>query len=718
MVSVKRRFIHIILFALAFALLANCSSDSLDKEEVVSVKNHLAGSLSPYLLQHAENPVDWYPWGEEAFQKARSEDKPIFLSIGYSACHWCHVMAHESFENDSIAAFLNDNFVSIKVDREERPDVDDIYMSAVQMFTGSGGWPLTVFLTTDLKPFYGGTYFPPVKRYGRPGFLELIQEVSKAFQTQRDRIENSAEQITSQLKTVSSSDSGSGAYDRAMIANAIIYLSQSYETNYGGFGSAPKFPPTGQLDLLMRTYSRKQDPQLLNMVEHTLTKMAEGGIFDQIGGGFHRYSVDEEWLTPHFEKMLYDNALLTVNYLDLYLITKNEFYADVARSTMDWVLREMQDSGGGFYSSMDADSDGEEGLFYIWKSEELADLLGNDVEIMADVYNMTPQGNFEDKTNILTRHQALAVLAEKHNLTIQELQAKIKQNRAKMLKSRSERIWPGKDDKVLTDWNSLMITAFARGYRVLGDNRYLEAANNCADFILETMQHDGKLFHSYREGEADIAGMLDDYAYLSEALLELYQAGFNEKYFIQGVKTANRMIELFWDSEQGGFYQVNEGREDLLYRIKQGYDSATPSANAIAARVLFTIFQLNEDENFRKFAYETVRHYAGQATQHPAAFFRLIALVDEMTSPMKQIAIIRPTKTIGEDKMLQAVNGHYLPGTVIASKTEQQISSLAFLADRPIVEGISSAYYCVNFSCKLPTNDVNVLNDLLEDNVK
>ncbi|MDP8239465.1 MAG: thioredoxin domain-containing protein [Candidatus Hatepunaea meridiana] len=682
------------------------------------MKNHLAGSLSPYLLQHEDNPVDWYPWSEEAFRKAKSENKPIFLSIGYSACHWCHVMERESFENETVASFLNENFISIKVDREERPDVDDIYMNAVQMFTGSGGWPLTVFLTPDLKPFHGGTYFPPESRFGRPGFLELLKEIERVFRTQRNQVENSAAQMTSQLKSFDSHSTGAGEYDRTIIENAVKYLKDNYDAAYGGFGGAPKFPPTGQLNLLMRIYKRNKDTDLLKIVEHTLTRMAQGGIFDQIGGGFHRYSVDEKWLAPHFEKMLYDNALLTVNYLDLYLITKNRFFADIARLTLDWVLREMQDGSGGFYSSLDADSEGEEGLFYLWEYDQFRKILGNDTsELMNEVYGITRKGNFEGNTNILTFGADLQKIAAEWNLTVEELREKVNVNRHKLLKSRHQRIRPHTDDKILTDWNSLIITAFARGYRALGNPEYLKAAENAADFLLREMFNSENLFHNFRDGKADINGLLDDYAYLTEGLIELYQAGFDERYFVQAKLVASRLKEKFQDDTNDGFFQTPADRLDLLYRSKQAYDSSTPSGNAVAAGAFFNIYKLTYDDQYRDIAQNTVKLYSKQAREHPEGFFRTIALIDDLTMPLKQVAIILAKDSEMDEDMIGMLNSQYNPGLIIAAKDENQNSKIELLDNREVIGKENTAYYCIDFSCRLPVTLSARLKEIMKKSV-
>ncbi|MCF7811124.1 thioredoxin domain-containing protein [bacterium] len=676
------------------------------------MKNHLTGSISPYLLQHADNPVDWYPWGEEAFSRARIEDKPIFLSIGYSACHWCHVMAHESFENETVAAFLNDNFVSIKVDREQRPDIDDIYMSAVQATTGSGGWPLSVFLTPDLKPFYGGTYFPPVSGYGRPGFMDLLKEIKQTYKSQREKINRSAEKIQLHLSTVQN-QSTKGDYSPDIFNYAINQLADNYDQTYGGFGPAPKFPPTGQIDLLLRQYYRNKDHLALQMAEFTLRKMAEGGMCDKVGGGFHRYSTDEKWFVPHFEKMLYDNALLVHNYLDAYLITKKVFYSDIAKSTLEWILREMIDPAGGFHSSVDADSEGEEGKYYLWTSNRIRELIADQADFICDYNGITDDGNFEKGLNILHVSADLKALANKHGLDVNAAQETIKAMSQILLKDRESRIRPGTDDKVLVDWNSLMISAFAKGYRVLKDKIYLDAANKATDFIFEKMFDGNELKRSYRDGKSEIDGLLDDYAYLTEALIELYQAGFEEKRILQAETIVNIMLTKFRDVGSGAFYQTAENKTDLILRLKSGHDSATPSGNYAAARALYSLFQLTGDEEYFKYADETVKYFSGNAERYPLGYLRMISLINDITSGNRQLAVIRSEEAPENDELLNFINSQYLPDLIVASCRENENPNIDLLKNRHTVDKKSTAYYCVDFNCKLPITDIKELQNIL-----
>lgn len=673
-------------------------------------RNRLANSLSPYLLQHADNPVDWYEWGEEAFARARNEDKPIFLSIGYAACHWCHVMAHESFENDSIAAFMNEHFVNIKVDREEHPDVDEIYMTAVQMMTGSGGWPMSMFITPDLKPFYGGTYFPPDDRWGRPGFRNILGQIATAYRENREKIDESADKLTDLIQNSSSVSGASQDVSRRFVDQAVIDVSQQFDSVHGGFGSAPKFPPTGQIDLLLRDYYHSGDPKQLKIVTYTLTKMAQGGIFDQVGGGFHRYSTDREWLTPHFEKMLYDNALLTLSLIDCYLASGDDYFAGIAKRTLDWVLTDMVSPEGGCYSTLDADSDGEEGKFYVWKLAEIKALLGNQADLFIEVYNVTESGNFEHSSNILNITTPISKIAKKHGMSTETLEAKLAESHEILLTERNKRIHPGLDDKILSDWNGLMMSAFARAFRAFGDDRYLQTAEGIAKFIRSNMWEDGSLLHSHRDGTSGIEAMLDDHAFLLAGLLDLYQANFDTALLADATKLAGNMVEHFWDGDNGGFYQVADGRTDLITRTKNGHDGAIPSGNGIAAGSLYALYQLTERDYFRKHAEETVRAFATSIERSPASHIRLLAVLDELTTATQQIAIVGET---GSDALLGVVNSSYLPGTVLAMGAGSGGEKVALLKDKTVINGHSAAYVCRDFACKAPVTDPEELKKIV-----
>ncbi|MBN2089116.1 thioredoxin domain-containing protein, partial [candidate division KSB1 bacterium] len=539
--------------------------------------NQLIHETSPYLLQHAHNPVNWYPWGEEALGFAKKLDRPIFLSIGYSACHWCHVMAHESFENEAIAKILNKNFIAIKVDREERPDIDEIYMTAVQLMTKSGGWPLSVWLTPDLEPFYGGTYFPPEDCWGRVGFRKILLQIAQIWQQRRGEVLNSANQITASLNQISQVQLEDTALDQSLWGSAFKSAEQRFDERYGGFGSAPKFPMAMELSFLLRYYFHTGEKRALAMAKKSLQEMANGGIFDHLGGGFHRYSTDERWLVPHFEKMLYDNALLTISYLEAYQLTKNANYQETAIATMDYILREMTSPQGGFYSSQDADSDGEEGKFYVWQKDEIEMLLGNEAaRLFCDIYDVSAQGNWEGK-NILHLRRSLEVAAKEYSLSLSELKNRLAQDRQKLFEFRSKRISPGMDDKILTDWNGLMISAFCKGYQVLGDQKYLTAAQKAVDFLLEKLYIGERILKTYRNGKSHLNGYLSDYVFLVAALIYLYESNFQWAYLAKAMEINALMLQKFWDENSGGFFFTPNDHERLIVRTRNAYDNAIPA---------------------------------------------------------------------------------------------------------------------------------------------
>ncbi|HEU4388505.1 MAG TPA: thioredoxin domain-containing protein, partial [Blastocatellia bacterium] len=516
--------------------------------------NRLATETSPYLLQHAHNPVEWYPWGEEALARSGNEDKPILLSIGYSACHWCHVMEHESFENEDIAHLMNENFVCIKVDREERPDIDSIYMNAVQMLTGHGGWPLTVFLTPDLKPFHGGTYYPPVDSRGMPGFPRVLMAVADAYRNRRPQVQSSAQAITDELGKLNQFKAAPEMLTPEVFNAAYQSLASNFDRDNGGFGSAPKFPPSMTLMFLLRHYAKTNLPSVLEIVETTLEKMAAGGMYDQLGGGFHRYSVDPHWLVPHFEKMLYDNALLARVYLYAYQATGRDLYRRVAEETLEYVFRDMTGGTGGFYSSEDADSEGVEGKFYVWTREEVISLLGDDGALFCEYYDVTEGGNFEHGKSILNRPIRLEDFASRKGMPAASLTAVLTRCRKTLFGAREERVRPGRDDKVLTAWNALMATAFAEAANILGRDDYMQVAVRNADFILGNLVRDGRVLRTFRDGQARLNGYVEDYAYLIEALLAVYEATFDLKYFQRARELAETMIEQFGDPSGEGFY--------------------------------------------------------------------------------------------------------------------------------------------------------------------
>ena len=571
--------------------------------------NRLIHETSPYLLQHAHNPVDWYPWGEEAFEKAKEENKPILLSIGYSACHWCHVMEKESFESEAIAALMNEHFVNIKVDREERPDLDEIYMNAVQMLTGRGGWPMTVFLTPERKPFFGGTYFPPEDRHGMPGFPKILQAVAQAYRDRPQDVQKSVEQILAALNRLTEISESAEPFFPDAIQKAADQLSPAYDPDYGGFGRAPKFPNAGVFDLFLRCYRSSKERRYLEMVTHTLTKMAEGGIYDHLGGGFHRYSVDEKWLVPHFEKMLYENVQLIRIYVDVFRITQDPIFRRVVEETLTYLLREMLHSEGGFYSTQDADSEGEEGRFFVWEYDEVIKILGEETgEIFSRIYDVSELGNFEGK-NILHPILQPEQAAKFFGKEIKEIENLIAEAKAKLLQEREKRVKPFRDEKILTSWNGLMLSGLAEAYKTIGEERYRKAAEKTVEFIFAQMFREGYLLHTYRDGQAKLYGYLDDYAFLAGGLLDLYEATFDRSLLARAVHVTETMINEFWDDAEGGFFYTGKSHEQLISRTKPAFDGSVPSGNSIATQILLRIYHYTGEENYLRRAERTLRIY-------------------------------------------------------------------------------------------------------------
>ena len=671
--------------------------------------NRLAHETSPYLLQHAHNPVDWFPWGEEALAKARSENKPIFLSIGYSACHWCHVMERESFENDSTAAILNQHFVNIKVDREERPDLDDIYMSFVQMSTGSGGWPMSVFLTPDGKPFFGGTYFPPEEAYGRPGFPQLLDAVAEAWDNDREGILHGADTAVERLQSMLEMTQDPAAIEPAAIDTAVQQMLQRFDPIDGGFSGAPKFPPSYSLSVLMRQYRRTQEPRILKAVTFTLDKMAQGGIYDQLGGGFHRYSVDAQWLVPHFEKMLYDNALLVAAYCEAYQLTKNPLYKQVVVEVLDYVLRDMTDATGAFHSAEDADSEGEEGKFYVWTAAEIVSVLGEaDTKLFRDYFDISDTGNFEHQKSILHLRTTPEDFAKRYSLSPDDFSLRLSQMKDKLMKVRSQRIRPHKDDKVLTDWNGLMISALARGYQISGDEKYLRAAERSAAFLQSTMATPVGLMRVYRAGKVKQHGFITDYAFLLNGLVDLYESNFDAHWLAWADKLAAEMLANFLDAQNGGFYMTIADQKDLLVRQKDSYDGAIPSGNSVAAMALLRLSALLDKKAYRTEAERTMASLAANANKVPMAYMNLLNAADFMSSRVREIAIVGKPSDPATKALLNQVYLSYLPNRVIALLDPSDPESIKganlipLLKDRPLLAGKSTAYVCENFVCKLP----------------
>ena len=581
--------------------------------------NRLARETSPYLLQHAENPVDWFPWGKEAFAKAEAEDKPILLSVGYSACHWCHVMAHESFEDEVTAELMNEGFVSVKVDREERPDVDAIYMNAVQAMTGAGGWPMTVAMTPDGKPFFGGTYYPPEDRYGHPSFKRVLASLADAWRTRREEVMKSAEGMTQYLGQLSNLPTQPGDLNAGILDDALKSLQTSFDRVSGGFGGAPKFPPHSTLDFLLN----RPEPQAKEMADLTLTKMARGGIYDHLGGGFARYSVDAIWLVPHFEKMLYDNAQLARRYLRAYQQTGQPLYKETAVGVLEWVKREMLDPSGGFYSALDADSEGVEGKFYVWDEDEVEALLGEDAPLAKAYYGVSSAGNFEGK-NILNVTRSKEEIAEQLNLSSEDFEKRLARVNEVLFEAREKRVRPGLDDKILLSWNGLMLAAFADAGRILERQDYLDIAVKSAKFIRLEMLRDGRLLHSYKNGEAKIAGLLEDYAYFGLGLVALYQATFDSQWLLLALELADTITKHFHDSENGGFFSTADDAEKLIVRPKDFFDAAVPSDNGAAAELLLMLARYTDNRKWEDFAAGAIKPMTEAMKRQPSGFGTLL----------------------------------------------------------------------------------------------
>ncbi|GLV58732.1 thioredoxin domain-containing protein [Dictyobacter sp. S3.2.2.5] len=696
--------------------------------------NRLINETSPYLLQHAHNPVDWYPWGEDALKKARQEDKPILLSVGYSACHWCHVMERESFENEQIAALMNMHFVSVKVDREERPDIDAIYMQAVQAMTGQGGWPMTMFLMPDGRPFYGGTYFPPQdRRYGQqvmPGFPRVLMSIADAFAHQRAELEEQATQVAEHLNRRGSAlmqrEAGTGAPVLDNLLRAERQLIEDFDVRYGGFGSAPKFPNTMALEFLLRMHLHRQSgqvgaaqssnpPEALEVVESSLQHMAAGGIYDQLGGGFHRYSVDAKWLVPHFEKMLYDNALLSQLYLHAYLVTGNELYRRVVEETLDYVGREMTSPEGGFYSTQDADSEGEEGKFFLWSQEEIERALPpEDAALFMAYYGVSRHGNFEGK-NILNRVQEEQTAAQQAGIDVATLRSSLGRSRDTLFGLREQRVKPARDEKVLTSWNGLMLRSFAEAARHLKRPDYLQVARKNASFLLDTLRQDGRLLRTFKDGRARLQGYLEDYAFLSDGLLALYEASFESRWFSEARTLMDQAIQLFAD-EQGGFFDTGTDHEALISRPRDIMDNATPAGNSVATDVLLHLAAFTGEDSYRQRADRYLGTLADIMVQHPQAFGQVLCALDFALSPVKELAVIGENQSADTQALLDCINARYLPQSVLACaapEDQQASAAIPLLADRPLKEQHAAAYVCQNFACQAPVTTSQELAALL-----
>ncbi|MDH3794460.1 MAG: thioredoxin domain-containing protein, partial [Nitrosopumilus sp.] len=636
------------------------------------VENSLINESSPYLLQHAHNPVDWYGWNDEALKKAKDENKPIFLSIGYSACHWCHVMAHESFENEDVAKFMNENFINIKVDREERPDIDDIYQKVCQIATGQGGWPLSIFLTPDQKPFYVGTYFPVLDSYGRPGFGSICRQLSQAWEEKPKDIEKSAEKFLGALHK-SETIQVPSKLERTILDEAALNLFQLGDATHGGFGSAPKFPNAANISFLFRYAKLSGLGKFNEFALKTLKKMAKGGIFDQIGGGFSRYSTDTKWLVPHFEKMLYDNALIPVNYAEAYQITQDPFYLDVLQKTLDFVLREMTSPDGGFYSAYDADSEGVEGKFYVWQKSEIKEILGSDADLFCLYYDVTDGGNWEGN-NILCNNLNVSTVAFNFGISEQEVHKILASCSEKLLKVRSRRVPPGLDDKVLVSWNSLMITAFAKGYRVTNDIRYLNAAKDCISFIEKNLFVNDKLLRTYKNGTAKIDGYLEDYSYFVNALLDVFEIEPDPKYLKLSLKLGHHLVNHFWDSENNNFFMTSDEHEKLIIRPKSNYDLSLPSGNSVSAFLMLRLYHLSQEQTFLEITIKIMESQAQMAAENPFGFGYLLNTISMYIQKPVEITIVNTENS----EICKSLLLDYLPNSImITIQDSSQLESLS-----------------------------------------
>jgi uncharacterized protein len=731
--------------------------------------NRLSSATSPYLIQHAHNPVDWYPWGEEALNKARAENKPIFLSIGYAACHWCHVMAHESFEDDEIAAFMNEHFISIKVDREERPDIDAIYMQATVALTGSGGWPMSVFLTPDLKPFYAGTYFPPVPRYNMPAFKDVLAGIARTWKEDPDEIERVSGQVSSHLQqALNANIKAESAFTQEQLDTALKSLINTYDWEHGGWGSAPKFPQPMAIEFLLRrsmlsganrvraveahspstvefaknAQSSAQDEEALKPALHALKSMARGGMYDVVGGGFSRYSTDNFWRVPHFEKMLYDNAQLTRAYLHAWQITGDDFFKRIVVETLDFVAREMTHPDGGFYSSLDADSEGEEGKFYVWSLDEIRELLKEDSEFFEAAYGITAPGNWEGRT-VLQRaldDDSLAVRfpglsAGTGKLGIETIPIKLAESHAKLLAARATRIRPGTDDKILTAWNGLMLAAVAEVARVIvseakqsprpdeeiasslkttpRNDMYYKLATRNAEFLLDSLRPRGKLKRSWREGKITNEVFLEDYAALILGLIELYQTDFNNKWFGAAKELADEMIELFEDPN-GGFFDTSKDGENLLLRPKDLQDNAMPSGNALACEALLKLAAFTDDGKYRDLAERSLGLVADMAPRYPTAFARWLSAADFALGNVKQVAVLYEAQGEDASALMRVVQSAFRPNMIVAASSyPPSTEAPSLLNDRPLKDGKATIYVCEGFVCKNPVTSITELKDLL-----
>jgi uncharacterized protein YyaL (SSP411 family) len=673
--------------------------------------NHLIKETSPYLLQHAHNPVEWYAWGEEALNKAKQENKPIFLSVGYSACHWCHVMAHESFENEDIAQVMNEFFVNIKVDREERPDIDDIYQKVCQLNTGTGGWPLSVFLTPDQRPFYVGTYFPPLDNYGRPGFGSVVRQLAQAWKEKPGDIQHAAENFVAGLQKTESI-SHESKLEKPILDEAAVNLLSIVDMTNGGFGQAPKFPNASNLSFMLRYSKLSKIPKFQEFVFKTLTRMANGGMYDQLGGGFHRYSTDARWLVPHFEKMLYDNALLPPVYAEAYQISKDPRYLEVIQDTLRFVIREMTSPDGGFYSAYDADSEGEEGKFYVWKKKEIQEILGKDSDIFCLYYDVTDGGNFEGHT-ILYNSMNLSSIAFHFSKSESEVTQILHHSREKLFAIRTKRIFPGRDDKIMTSWNSLMISAFVKGYRVTDEPDFIMAAERCINFIESRLTKDGQLLHTYKDGQSKLMAYLDDYAYFASALLDVFETRPMKKYLDLAIYYANYLLEHFWDDTAKNFFFTADNHEKLIIRTKNIYDLSLPSGNSVAAAVMLRLYHITGEKKYLDVSIKVMESLAMMAAENPFGFGQLLnAIYSYLIKPL-EITVVNSSN----NEIKNYLTKKFIPEAIlvlISNKQElENLNKLQFFTGKEFDENKTKVYVCRDFTCSLPLETVSEIEKLV-----
>ncbi len=678
--------------------------------------NRLIHETSPYLFQHAHNPVDWYPWGEEALARSKKEDKPILLSIGYSSCHWCHVMEKESFENEAIAETMNQRFINIKVDREERPDLDELYMNAVQVITGSGGWPMTVFLTPDLVPFHAGTYFPPEDRGSMPGFAKILVVVSDYYHSRRGEVEKMEAQLKNALQQIAEIHPSQDTVSDRVLSNAFNAFESQFDPIYGGFGKAPKFPASMALSFLLRYWKSIGSKKALEMAEKTLEKMAGGGIYDHLGGGFHRYSVDERWLIPHFEKMLYDNALLSRTYFEAYQATQNERYRRVGEEILNYVLREMKGPEGGFYSTQDADSEGQEGKFYVWTRDEIKKVLGKERGTpFCAYYGVATEGNFEGGTSVLNIASTFQNVSQLYGTSIEELGKLLDEGREKLYAEREKRVRPGRDEKILTSWNGLMISSFVDGFRVTGNPKYLKGAVQAAHFILQEMREDGHLLRVFNKGKARVKGYSEDYAFLIQPLIDLYEATFETEWLKEADELNRRMVHQFWDERKGGFFFTGKENESLIARSKNPYDNAIPSANSAAVFNLIRLSYLTGEESLKQKAEQILRLFHSFLEQHPSGFAQMLSGLSFFLSP-QEIGVVGSRNDPRTKSMLKEIYLTYLPNKILSLRDPQEPiegSWFPFLREKENPEA-PATFVCKGFTCLPPARNEKELKKVLE----